>query len=262
MELVNNLWVDKNNNMWTASKFTESQAIAASKRLVSCTHCRDCFDCDYCYNCVGCTACINCRNCRDSVRCTDCESCEDCRECTFCTHCYISTGCSKCRGCSECNQCINCLNCKACTGCTNCVRCYHCYQCCDCVDYKSNPERFYVKQIGEIKNITFYLNEGKIEVVSPVLKYSLDEYLKRIYNMYKEDSSTRNTCLREVNKAKGILLSINKEKESPKDVSNKIQGSIDTFTSMLLEAVERRDMDSIIKISDVIKIVKQLPVKL
>ena len=44
MKLINNRWVDDNNNSWSATLETEESAMAKSKTLVNCRHCRDCSD--------------------------------------------------------------------------------------------------------------------------------------------------------------------------------------------------------------------------
>lgn len=42
MKLINNRWVDDNNNSWSANLETEESAIAKSKTLINCSYCSYC----------------------------------------------------------------------------------------------------------------------------------------------------------------------------------------------------------------------------
>lgn len=68
-------------NKWSTKKYTEEQAIKASKTLINCKRCIDCEDCE---DCLACKSCINCVDCD---LCENCISCEDCVECYNCKNC-------------------------------------------------------------------------------------------------------------------------------------------------------------------------------
>lgn len=73
MKQENGYWIDENNNKWSVEKFSEEEAIKASKSLKYCT---DCVNCEYCKYCTDCKECFNCNYC------TDCKDCIDCNYCT------------------------------------------------------------------------------------------------------------------------------------------------------------------------------------
>ena len=64
VELVEDYWIDSNNNKWYVGKYTREQAIKVSQTLINC---KDCIDCDFCKNCK------NCKNCNECVN-KECEN--------------------------------------------------------------------------------------------------------------------------------------------------------------------------------------------
>ena len=75
VELVEDYWIDSNNNKWYFGKYTREQAIKVSQTLINCKDCIDCVDCINCINCFQCTYCENCINCDVSVGCIECKYC-------------------------------------------------------------------------------------------------------------------------------------------------------------------------------------------
>ena len=71
LTLINNRWVDENNNSWSADIETKESARNKSESLIDC---RSCSDCSYCSDCCSCRNCRNCRNCRDCSDCSDYKS--------------------------------------------------------------------------------------------------------------------------------------------------------------------------------------------
>ena len=82
MKLINNRWVDDNNNSWSTTLETEESAMAKSKTLVNCRHCRDCSDCSGCSGCSDCSDCSGCSGCRGCSYCSGCRHCRGCRGCS------------------------------------------------------------------------------------------------------------------------------------------------------------------------------------
>jgi hypothetical protein len=60
MKLINNRWVDENNNSWSADIETEESALKKSQSLINCSDCSDCSDCRACSDCSDCRACSYC----------------------------------------------------------------------------------------------------------------------------------------------------------------------------------------------------------
>lgn len=90
MKLINNRWVDDNNNSWSAELETEESAIAKSKTLIDCSYCKGCsycIGCNVCSDCSYCRGCIDCRNCSYCRDCKGCRCCSDCSDCSYCSYC-------------------------------------------------------------------------------------------------------------------------------------------------------------------------------
>ena len=62
LTLINNRWVDENNNSWSADIETKESATKKSETLIYCSNCSDCRNCS---NCSNCSDCSNCRYCSD-----------------------------------------------------------------------------------------------------------------------------------------------------------------------------------------------------
>lgn len=76
MKLIDNRWVDDNNNSWNADIETEESVQKKSNTLLDCSNCSDCSDCINCTYCSDCTKCSNC------TWCSSCSSCSDCSDCS------------------------------------------------------------------------------------------------------------------------------------------------------------------------------------
>lgn len=96
VKLVDNYWVDKNGNKWSAEYCTKKGAERLSETLINC------------FNCVN---CINCKNCEYCLNCTDCFRCFECYGCERCEKCY---NCDNCKNCIDCGYCLNCIDCIEC----------------------------------------------------------------------------------------------------------------------------------------------------
>jgi hypothetical protein len=90
MKTINNYWVDENNNRWSKTLYTQTQAEEESKTLTNCSDCSgcsDCSDCSDCSNCSGCSNCYNCSGCSGCSNCSNCSGCSDCYNCSYCFDC-------------------------------------------------------------------------------------------------------------------------------------------------------------------------------
>ena len=65
MKLINNRWVDENNNTWNAETETEESALKKSQSLINCSYCSDCSRCSDCSHCLYCSRCLGCSDCSD-----------------------------------------------------------------------------------------------------------------------------------------------------------------------------------------------------
>lgn len=88
MKLINDRWVDENNNSWDANTETEESAELKSKSLNNCSDCSDCSgcsDCSVCLRCLGCSRCSRCSGCSHCSYCSDCLRCSHCLGCSDCS---------------------------------------------------------------------------------------------------------------------------------------------------------------------------------
>lgn len=190
MILINNYYIDGNNNKWNAIYYSYNEAKKLSLSLIDCTNCT---------NCINCQDCKNCINCQD---CTNCINCTDCAECIICANC---TGCTDCANCTNCTNCATCIDCTNCIKCTNCKKCLNCAK---CTNYSESPNRYERKDIGagwentciywdiECKNITVVcgcFSGAPREFIRKVKeKYStkhkyIKKYLKMAYKIMREE---------------------------------------------------------------------------
>jgi len=77
MKLINNYWVDENNNKWNEANCSEEQAIENSKSLINCSHCSDSSDLFYCSYCFNCSDLFHCSDCSYSSNLSHCSRCSD-----------------------------------------------------------------------------------------------------------------------------------------------------------------------------------------
>ena len=83
VKLINNYYVDSNNNRWSRFKYTEEEATRHSLHLrtsyncLDCTYCTDCIDCISCKDCISCIDCNNCIGCVNYHGRIECISCLD-----------------------------------------------------------------------------------------------------------------------------------------------------------------------------------------
>jgi hypothetical protein len=62
VKIINGFYVDGNNNLFAVEKYTEQNAIKASKSLIKCHDCINCYNCNNCIGCINCKDCIDCTN--------------------------------------------------------------------------------------------------------------------------------------------------------------------------------------------------------
>lgn len=113
MKVIDNYWVDKNNNKWDIDSYTEEEACECSKSLEKCANC---------VNCIICTKCFLCEDC------SMCGACTDCDECNKCTMCVDCDRCSTCDRCKSCLHCTNCTYLECNRGKTGAQKCYEGYR--------------------------------------------------------------------------------------------------------------------------------------
>ena len=149
MKTINNYWVDENNNRWSKTLYTQTQAKEKSKTLTNCSDCSDCSDCYNCYNCSDCS---------------DCSNCSYCFDCSYCSYC------------SDCSNCSDCFDCS------------DCYNCSNCFDFKSNPQKYTTSDIGSRnKQTTFYWDANKILVVCGCFVGTLEEFKNQVIKKHKDN---------------------------------------------------------------------------
>jgi hypothetical protein len=168
MKLINNRWVDDNNNSWDADFESEESSILKSKSLSYCSYCSDC---------SGCSGCSYCRDCRD---CSDCSGCSYCRDCSDCSDC------SYCRDCSDCSYCRDCRDCSDCSGCSYCRDCSGCSYCRDCSEIKSNPQRYVTPRIGSRNSQTsiYWTSKEDIQIICGCWRGNIQEFEKRVKEVH------------------------------------------------------------------------------
>jgi len=75
MRLINEFYVDENNNKWDRRLFSLEKATECSKSLVECyfnVNCTNSMYCQFCTNCNYMQECYNCYECQHSYRCNNC----------------------------------------------------------------------------------------------------------------------------------------------------------------------------------------------
>ena len=101
---------------------------------------------------------------------------------------------------TDCTNCVNCTNCINCVNSTNCINCTNCFYCIDCIDcnscticaccngFKSNPNRYAKKNLGnKWSNTCIYWTGGKVQVVCGCFSGDLKEFEKVILKKYGHD---------------------------------------------------------------------------
>lgn len=73
-------WVDESKNIWSCNRYTEDQALNASRNMINCGNCINCWDCINCYSCENLKECVNCTYCENCEKCINCLSCKECKE--------------------------------------------------------------------------------------------------------------------------------------------------------------------------------------
>jgi hypothetical protein len=168
MKLINNYWVDENNNKWNEANCSEEQAIENSKSLINCSHCSDSSDLFYCSYCFNCSDLFHCFNCSDLFHCSDCSYSSNLSHCSRCSY---SSNLSHCSYCSDCSYSSNLSHCSRCS------------------DFKSNPQRIVSDNIGSRKSqTTIYFNNEKTLVICGCYKGTLQEFKDRVCNVYSKDT--------------------------------------------------------------------------
>lgn len=87
LQRVEELFIDENNNSWSANTESYESATEKSNSLTACSDCYNCDNCSDCNKCSDCTYCIDC-NCCDN--CNDCDGCNNCDDCNYCSNRYNS----------------------------------------------------------------------------------------------------------------------------------------------------------------------------
>lgn len=215
IKLINNYWVDKNNNKWECSSFTKSEAKYLLKTLNKCKNCTNCTECNECNACNGCKNCNNCNTCTDCYKCNECNNCIECENCyknenckydRFCNYCSNGDACLMCIECTDCTDCKYCTSCYRCTSCLCCLGCTLCTKCnywTNISTIKGDSPRYITKNIfGTTDSATFYIKNKKIYIMFREFNGRLNKFESDI-NM----SGLSYTDIREeINKAK-ILFS-------------------------------------------------------
>lgn len=159
MKLINNRWVDNNNNSWSADIDTKELAQKKSNTLINCSNCSDCSNCSNCSNCLR------------------CSYCSDCSRCSYCSDC------------SRCSNSSNCSYCSYCSRCAYCSYCSCCSYCSDCSEFKSNPERITSPTIGSRESqSTYYWNEEHEQLICGCFKGTLDEFEQRVKEVHGDNA--------------------------------------------------------------------------
>lgn len=52
-------WIDESNNTWSFNRYTENQALNASRNMINCGNCKNC---ENCINCLECKECKKLKN--------------------------------------------------------------------------------------------------------------------------------------------------------------------------------------------------------
>ena len=194
MKLINNRWVDDNNNSWRKEIYTEEQAEAYSKTLKNCSYCSGCL---YCSDCSGCSRCSDCSYCSDCSGCSYCSDCSGCSRCSGCSGCSYCSYCSYCSGCSDCSDCSYCSDCS---GCSRCSRCSYCSGC------KIQPEIYSTARIGSRNsNTIFFKTEDVINVACGCFRGTFAEWVARVRTTYPDkDNQYRKQYEAEIKKVKKL----------------------------------------------------------
>jgi len=87
--------------------------------------------------------------------------------------------------------------------------------CSDCSDCKTSPQIYRTALIGSRNEVTiFYLNEGIIQVVCGCWKSNLEEFEKRVKDVYEEGNEHRITYLKEIERVKVLFAESQTEERS------------------------------------------------